>query len=710
LNTKNHHENFSFIGFNVIPQANLLIKKSREKRIEPKVMSLLILLASKNGEVVTRDEIFSELWPNMVVGDEVISQLVYSLRNALADDAKNPKYIETIPKKGYRFIAKVNLTEDNPSTNAEVDTTHVAVTLADKKQITSKSIWLLGGCFFLLVSFVLIWLVTKTYLQEETSHLIIKNILPVTQSKGVESSFSFYKDHNKMAYVASQDEQVDIYQKTLGNNHSEQLTNDEWVESSPLWTDEKTLLYIRKISGQYQIIRQSLAGEIEVIYESSNAIYSLVLQTNVSSTISFIEYDDYQHNRLYELKSLNLINNEVTYLYNSVLNLPSEIRHQVYSQDGRQLYFLDLSDNIKNIVSLDLQSNQYTTITKAFSWVGHIAILDAENLLISGELSATKGIWKLNIIDKSIKSILPSSSGQQITRALFKQGQIYYSTYKVSINQVIADVKLQTLDQLPKLNSDANEHNGLYSKNNNTIYFTSNRTGFYEIWSYNISTKQVQQISHLKASFIHKPVLSHAQDHFAVVYEKEELVLSIISLATGKPISESKITEMKYPLAWNNDDTSIYVSEHKKYVNIYSYDSETLQPTLIQQNAGLFAQENENGESLTLIDYKLGGLIRKNTVNEKTTLINSSILNLEYLYPGELMVTNTSIFSMNKEGPTRKIIQYPLDDSQQNQAMKVVMSLPDWAQVTDFNTDGSKVLFSKRGQPEGDIMTIQLAQ
>ena len=82
-------------------------------------MSLLILLASKSGEVVTRSEILAALWPNIVVGDEVISQLIYSLRNALADDAKNPKYIETISKKGYRFIAEVTVTNVEKSTAIE---------------------------------------------------------------------------------------------------------------------------------------------------------------------------------------------------------------------------------------------------------------------------------------------------------------------------------------------------------------------------------------------------------------------------------------------------------------------------------------------------------------------------------------------------------------------------------------------------------------
>jgi len=706
LTTNIYNKKFSFTGFEAIPQANLLIKRSREKRLEPKVMSLLILLASKNGEVVTRGEIFAELWPNMVVGDEVISQLIYSLRNALADDAKNPQYIETIPKKGYRFIAEVTLAEDNNYDQHEV--TDNTAQLKNKVSSFCKKQWLPISCLLLISGLLLIWLLNNLYLETGSQPLTIKNILPVTKSKGVESSFSFYKTHNKMAYIRSHNNRVDLYQKTLGSHQTFQLTNDSWVESSPLWSDENTLLYIRENAGQYQIIRQFLTKDIEVIYQSSNAIFNLVQQKNIASTVSFIEYDNYQHDKLYEIKSLNLTNNKVSYLYDSVLNLPSDIRHQVYSDKGDKLYFFNLSNNEKEIVSLDLHTNQYTTISKAFSWVEHIAVLDAENLLISGELSATKGIWQLNIVDQSIKSILPSSNGQRITSALFKQGQIYYTTYKASINQAIANTQLQTLDSLPKLNSDANEYYGIFSKDHSTIYFTSNRTGYYEIWSYHIESEQTQQVSNLKASFIYKPVLSHSQELFSVVYEKDKLVLATISLATGKPINESQISKMKFPLAWSQDDSSIYISEHRKHVNIYLYDSETLQPELIQNNAGLFAQEGENGETLTLVDYKLDSLVSKNTGD--TTLIKSDIPSLEALVPGELTLTNKAIFSVNKDGASRKIIKNLLDNNLKGNVDNVVMDLPDWSRVTDFNADGSKALFYKRSPPEGDIMKIQLTQ
>ncbi|NQZ82436.1 MAG: winged helix-turn-helix domain-containing protein [Colwellia sp.] len=696
--------NFSFLGVDVVPQANLIIKNSREKRLEPKVMYLLVLFATRGREVITRAEILEELWPNVVVGDEVISQLVYGLRNALGDDAKKPKYIETIPKKGYRFIPEVKFIESNESSNLATDVD--LDVLKNKPKSSLKTISLLFS--IVLLTFLTTWYANTGFPSKGMNLLTIKNILPVTQTNGVEGDFSFHKNHNQMVYVSTGKQGTDLYLKTLGNSQSQQITNDEWLEYSPLWLNEQTLIYIRKKATQYQIISQNMNNDIEIHYESTNGIFNLVIKSNELSEVIFTEYDNYKHNKLYELKSLNISNNKVEYLHDSILKLPSDIRNVVYSLDGQRLYFFNNDDKVKQIVSLDLTSNKYTTISKEFAWVEHIALLDSEHLLISGVLSATKGIWQLNISDHSIKSVLASSSGERIVRSIIKQEQLYYSTYKASTNQMIADTKSKTFDELPKLNSDANEYSGIFSKDNNSIFFVSNRTGYYELWLYDVESKNVLKISDLQASFIQKPILSHNEEYLAVVYEKEGLTLAIISVETGEIINETKIPNMKYPLAWSANDKSLYISEHRGDVNIYRYDWDSLKPTLIQKRAGLFAEENTDSKSLVLIDYELGGLVNKSLIDEDTKLLNNSIMGLESLIPGQLKVVGQSIFALQKDGSTRELQQYSLENIDGEHSGKFLMNLPDKSSVTDFNIDGSKAIFTYRAQAQGDIMRVLL--
>jgi DNA-binding winged helix-turn-helix (wHTH) protein/Flp pilus assembly protein TadD len=73
-------------------------------RIEPKAMDVLVALVRAGGRVVTRDELLSAVWPGVVVGDEALTQAIIKLRRALGDDSRSPRYIETIPKRGYRLV------------------------------------------------------------------------------------------------------------------------------------------------------------------------------------------------------------------------------------------------------------------------------------------------------------------------------------------------------------------------------------------------------------------------------------------------------------------------------------------------------------------------------------------------------------------------------------------------------------------------------
>jgi TolB-like protein/DNA-binding winged helix-turn-helix (wHTH) protein len=84
-----------------------LSRDDEEVRLEPKVMRVLVFLAQHPQRVVKRGELEAAVWPGMVVTDDAVTNTVIKLRRALGDDARNPRYIETIAKSGYRLIADV---------------------------------------------------------------------------------------------------------------------------------------------------------------------------------------------------------------------------------------------------------------------------------------------------------------------------------------------------------------------------------------------------------------------------------------------------------------------------------------------------------------------------------------------------------------------------------------------------------------------------
>lgn len=75
--------------------------------LSPKVLDLLRLLASRPSQLVTKEDILRELWPGVAVTDNAVTQVVSELRQALGDRSASPSYVQTVPRRGYRFIAPV---------------------------------------------------------------------------------------------------------------------------------------------------------------------------------------------------------------------------------------------------------------------------------------------------------------------------------------------------------------------------------------------------------------------------------------------------------------------------------------------------------------------------------------------------------------------------------------------------------------------------
>ena len=103
---------FAFADFILSPQDGTLVHRGHKVRLQDQQLRLLALLVERAGEVVTREEIQANLWPEntYVEFDKSLRVAVNKVREALHDSADRPSYVETVPRRGYRFIAPVTVT------------------------------------------------------------------------------------------------------------------------------------------------------------------------------------------------------------------------------------------------------------------------------------------------------------------------------------------------------------------------------------------------------------------------------------------------------------------------------------------------------------------------------------------------------------------------------------------------------------------------
>lgn len=98
----NLRSGFKLEEFSVHPLRNEIIGPRGSAHIPPKAMDVLCCLAANAAEVVEREEILEQVWGRTVIADDVLTRCISELRSAFGDTATAPRFIQTVPKRGYR--------------------------------------------------------------------------------------------------------------------------------------------------------------------------------------------------------------------------------------------------------------------------------------------------------------------------------------------------------------------------------------------------------------------------------------------------------------------------------------------------------------------------------------------------------------------------------------------------------------------------------
>jgi len=128
-----HTSVLQFGTYEIALHSGELRKAGVRIKVQQQPLKLLEILLERPGEVVTREELRSRIWPNESFGDfdQAVNVAVAKLRGALGDSADNPRYIETLPRRGYRFIAQVSVV-NRPATKQKL-LPEVATSQAEKR-------------------------------------------------------------------------------------------------------------------------------------------------------------------------------------------------------------------------------------------------------------------------------------------------------------------------------------------------------------------------------------------------------------------------------------------------------------------------------------------------------------------------------------------------------------------------------------------------
>jgi DNA-binding winged helix-turn-helix (wHTH) protein/TolB-like protein/Flp pilus assembly protein TadD len=159
---------YRFKSFTLKPVERQLFEGDRRVALTPKAFDILTFLIVKAGHLVTKEELFEKIWVESFVEEANLSRLVHTIRKTLHEDENGNKFIETVPTKGYRFVAEVEQVTDTPEENTEtltndpeefwpdrlessapIDTERVPTPVVSDEKSPSR--WLLAGLAIVVV-------------------------------------------------------------------------------------------------------------------------------------------------------------------------------------------------------------------------------------------------------------------------------------------------------------------------------------------------------------------------------------------------------------------------------------------------------------------------------------------------------------------------------------------------------------------------------
>jgi Tol biopolymer transport system component/DNA-binding winged helix-turn-helix (wHTH) protein len=471
-----------------------LRKEGRKVRIQAQPFQLLVLLLRNAGRVVSREDVRRELWPadTFVDFDHGLAAAVNKIRDALCDSADKPKFVETLPRRGYRFVGKLE-----PESPVEIRLKLEEVPAPElNRQATVVDSHPQAGrgsrvqAWTIVATLILLGMVTTAaiiWVEKPEPKVEEWNVTQFTSYAGETHAPAFSPDGSRIAFGwESAPGKNDLYVKALGGEALLQLTHHPASAINPAWSPDGTQIAFMRLAGpDTGLYMVPALGGPEQKLQATSTPYEYAAPVSWSPDGKSIAYGDLIDKQVGDRMFLFSMETHQSRLFFHDPACAHESQ-LTFSNTGNQVAWLCVRklDEIDLMVG-DPQGKTRRLIRTVNVLVTGMSWMPDDSKLIINQQRGERGeLFEVTLSDGNMK-LAEAAKGDLHTiwpAVSAKTGALAWATWGSRIGLVRVDLQNPKATVEPILESSRDQKQASFSPDHKHIAFESNRSGSWQVW------------------------------------------------------------------------------------------------------------------------------------------------------------------------------------------------------------------------------------
>jgi Tol biopolymer transport system component/DNA-binding winged helix-turn-helix (wHTH) protein len=600
---------YEFGPFRIDVSERLLLCKGEIVSLTPKAFDTLLALVQSSGRVLKKDELMQKIWPDTFVEEVNLAHHISVLRKALGNGENGDPYIQTVPRRGYRFAALVEAqAQEGPGNREEGIDSGQAAQILRERRFDRRLMW---GSMVLLVFSVVgmgIWFIRS---RPEAPVPLIAT--PLTSYAGSELQPSFSPDGTQVAFVWDGEKQdnFDIYVKLIGTSDPLRLTHHPGADWSPAWCpDGRSIAFLRVLTEGFALMTvPPLAGPeqklLEVHGRAGGYVRGRYLAWSNDGKALVFSYSESPGEPL-GLFLLSLVSREKSRLTSPPAGSIGDSA-PVFSPDGHTLAF-------NRIVGVGTSDLYLLALSKALKPIGEPRRIPSDDRALYSPVwrpdkneiiyETSPGLWRIAVNPASRPQRLAWVGQDGEFPAMSRQGhRLAYSRALQDWNIWRAELRgphgqmgrptrfiaTTLLDAEPQ-----------FSPAGNRIVFSSNRSGSDEIWVCDSDGSNAFQLTSFGGPQLGSPRWS--PDGTQVCFDVNvdgQFDVQVVAAEGGKPQRLTTSSADDYAPSWSHDAKWLYFgSTRSGRRQVWKMPAEGGEAVQVTRSGGFLASEAPDGNTV----------------------------------------------------------------------------------------------------------------